>query len=273
MIEAAPVIEYFRLKKDMDIHEFSVYRNSDIALIVSGVGKIKSAVASAYLYSIYGLDSDNIMLNIGFCGAGSPRYSPGTLILMNKITDMDTGKDYYPDVFYGKNLPKESLCCFSRPVGRNDTMKNDDSFFCDMESAGFMEAAKKFVYAHNIAVLKIISDYLEPEKLDKELLKGYVKNQIPLVEGIINQMHTINESYSEFSLSEEEMKIIGLLSRDLKFSEAMKQVLFKEVKRAKIRGLETLKILGPFTEARADSKAEGKKILEEIKQRMNQGYV
>jgi len=267
------VIEYFRLKKDMDIHEFAVYGNSDIALIVSGVGKINSAVASAYLYSAYGSENGNIMLNIGFCGAGSPKYAPGTLILMNKITDMDTGRDYYPDVFYGKNLPKESLCCYSRLVGRNDTIKADDSFFCDMESAGFMEAAKKFVYAHNIAVLKIISDYLEPGKLDKELLKGYVKNQMPRVENVINEMNRISGSYGEFSLSEEEMDAIDMLSRDLKFSEAMKQMLYKEVKRAKIRGTEPLKILVPFTEAKAGSKAEGKKILDEIKRRMNHEYV
>lgn len=52
MLEAAPIIDYFKLKKDMTIHPYSVYKGSDIALIVSGVGKLKSAMAQSF-YIIY----------------------------------------------------------------------------------------------------------------------------------------------------------------------------------------------------------------------------
>ncbi|MEG6612541.1 nucleoside phosphorylase [Pseudoclostridium thermosuccinogenes] len=267
MIEAAPIIEHFRLKKDMAIHEFPVYRNSDIALIVSGVGKVKSAMASAYLYSIYGKKEEDILVNIGFCGAGSSRYPPGTMLLINKITDMDTGRDYYPDVFFGQDMPKESVRCYSKPVMREDVGENID-IFCDMESSGIMEAANKFVYSHNVAILKIVSDYLNPQNLDKEQLKGLVRNQVPQVERIIGQLKQLNESSGDLSLSSEEREGVEAFSDRMKFSKAMKQMLLKEMKYAKLRGKEPLKVLESFMDIKVESRVEGKKVLEQIRQKI-----
>jgi len=90
MIEAAPIIEYFKLKRDMNSHEYAIYRNESIALIISGVGKIKSAMATVYLYCTYKATKNDYILNIGFCGAGNARYELGTMLIINKVTDMDT---------------------------------------------------------------------------------------------------------------------------------------------------------------------------------------
>jgi nucleoside phosphorylase len=47
-IEAVPIIEHFKLKTDRNVHTYNIYRNAEIALIVAGVGKVKSAMASVY---------------------------------------------------------------------------------------------------------------------------------------------------------------------------------------------------------------------------------
>jgi len=266
MPEAAPLIEYFKLKKDMDINAYAVYRNSDIALIVSGVGKLKSAAALAYLCALYKVKESDIVINIGFCGSGSRKYTPGTLLVINKITDMDTGKDYYPDVLFGRDLPKGSLCCYSKAVRKEDIIQEID-VFCDMESAGFIETAKKFVYAHNIVVLKIISDYLEPENLNKELLRDYIRKHLSSVESLMEELIHLNSSACEFSFTEEESEAFTSICHNMHFSEAMKKMLLKEMKIAKLKGVEPLNILNPFLETKASSKAEGKKIFEQIKQR------
>ncbi|HHW48064.1 MAG TPA: nucleoside phosphorylase [Clostridiaceae bacterium] len=266
MAEAVPLIEYFKLKKDMGIHAYAVYRNSDIALIVSGVGKIRSAAALAYLCALYHVTEKDILMNIGFCGSGSRKHPLGTLLLINKITDMDTGKDYYPDVFCGRDFPKESLRCYSRAVREDDVSQGTD-IFCDMESSGFIETAKKFVYAHNIVILKIISDYLEPHYLNQELLKNYIREHVPMVESIINELKHLNDSTCEFSFTEEEKKAFNDICRNLHFSSSMENMLLKEMKIAKLKGMEPLNILRPFMEIKACSKAEGKKLFEEIKQR------
>jgi len=37
--EAKPLIEHYKLKKDLTVHAFAVYLNNDICLVVSGLGK------------------------------------------------------------------------------------------------------------------------------------------------------------------------------------------------------------------------------------------
>ncbi|NMB97967.1 MAG: 5'-methylthioadenosine/S-adenosylhomocysteine nucleosidase [Clostridiaceae bacterium] len=297
MVEAAPVIEHFKLKRDMSIYTFPVYRNSEIALIVSGVGKIKSAIAATYLISIsntkYSKDSTNeaknhVLVNIGFCGASEAQYDIGSLLLINRVTDMDTGKDSYPDLFVGKDLPKENLYCFSRLINKEDletiefrynsdyaeSLAKKKNIFCDMESSGIIEVSKKFTYSHQVVILKMISDYLNPENLDKEILRVYLMRQMPKIEEVINELkqieHFFNESFTDMICLEEEKKALDIIAVNLKFSQAMKQMLFKEIKKAKYKGMEPLRILGLYTQTNVDSKKEGKKILNEIAAKLNE---
>ncbi|HEX2927499.1 MAG TPA: nucleoside phosphorylase [Ruminiclostridium sp.] len=246
----------------MSVLPYSVYRGPDIALIVSGVGKVKSAMAAVYLHSACSAGHSDVLINIGFCGAGSRQYEPGSLLAACKITDMDTGRDYYPDIFFGNQLPRIPLFCYSKPV-KTDDLQNKTGFFCDMESAGIMEASKKLSYSHNVLVLKIISDYLMPDNLGKKLLKSYIKSNMPVLESITEEMKCLNDSFKGLSL-EEEKDSIDTLAASLRFSEAMRLILLKEVKKARINGREPLKTLKSFYGLNSYSKAEGKKIFEQI---------
>ncbi|QCX33261.1 5'-methylthioadenosine/S-adenosylhomocysteine nucleosidase [Caloramator sp. E03] len=261
MLEASPLIEYFSLKKDMKINNYQVYKNSDIALVISGVGKIKSAMAAIYLLSTFKSKKEDILINIGFCGTNSLKYALGELIAINKVKDMDTGKDYYPDVYFGKNIPKETLCCSSKPIFKEDYKEDKDMLF-DMESVGIMEAGQKFLYTHNTVILKIISDFLTPKDLDKEMLKDYIKNNIPYIVEIIDELKNLNDS-SKISFEEEE-RAVNLLCESLNFTEAMKKMLFKEVKKSKLKGLEPLNILNDFSCREVKIKKEGKRVFEQI---------
>lgn len=268
-IEASPIIEYFKLKRDMTIDAYQVYKNSEITLIVGGIGKVKSAMAAVYLLTSNRATKKDILLNIGFCGASNNKYPLGSLLLINKISDMDTERDYYPDVFIGKNLPHEALYCCSKPLGKN-VLKDIRDFFCDMESSGIMEAAKKFTYAHKVVILKVISDYLTPEHLNKEQLKCYIQNQIPYVEQIINELKNLDDSFSEIQMEEEE-KLISIISQNLRFSRSMKQILFNEVKKIKLRGFDPIKILETYRLTGVNSKVEGKRTFEQIIEKLKQG--
>ncbi|WP_024834684.1 nucleoside phosphorylase [Ruminiclostridium josui] len=271
MLEAAPIIDYFKLKKDMTIHPYSVYKGSDIALIVSGVGKLKSAMASVFLYNLYGSGKNDVLINIGFCGTNSKRFNTGSLLIANKITDIDTGMDYYPDVFFGEGIPQIPVQCYSKVVKSTDLTEQKE-LFCDMESAGIMEASKKFFFSHNVLVLKIISDYLEPEKLDKAKLKSYIEMNMTILDSIIKEMKHLNEGFIELNL-EAEKDLIESLCLDLRFTQAMKVILTKEVKRAGINGLEPLSSLKEFNGIKADSKEEGKKYFEYIIKKIRQKSV
>lgn len=270
-IEASPIIEYFKLKRDITVNAYQVYKNNEMALIVGGVGKVKSAMAAAYLLTSCNSSKSDVLLNIGFCGASSKVYPLGSLLLINKVRDIDTGRDYYPDLYTGRSLPQAALCCCTKPMGQSQPNGEGD-FYCDMEASGIMEAARKFIYAHKVVILKIISDYLTPEILKKEELKGYIQNQMPCVEELIKELKDLDDS-SERTLTEDEEKLISTISENLRFSNAMKQQLSKEVWKAKLHGVMPDKIFEAYGSMQVNSKAEGKRAFERIIGELKQGNV
>src|SRR5690348_6346061 len=84
--EAKPLIEYYYLKKICsETLPFPVFSNKDrsIHLVVSGIGKIKTAAATTFLHCLTGNKSFSCFLNIGI--SGSSQYPIGALILAAKI--------------------------------------------------------------------------------------------------------------------------------------------------------------------------------------------
>ena len=175
-IEAKPIIEYFKLKSKEDI-----YQNDKINLIVTGSGKIKSAINTALLISKYPYKT----LNIGIAGSNKYELSEGFFI--NKITDIDTGFDYYPDFF---KEPSSNIVCVSK-VQNYYTLT-------DMESSGFFEAAYKFLSVENIILYKIVSDNPKTEinvKLIPELIKKHIKIIEEMLENEKNEFFIEIEEY------------------------------------------------------------------------------
>jgi hypothetical protein len=159
-MEASPLIEYYKLSGVKT--SFQCYSNekSGVFLIISGVGKVRSAVATAFALNY---NHDGFIVNFGFCGC-SPVQDTGILVIANKITDFDTKKSYYPDILFEHNMEEVELVCVphvqKKPVG-----------FIDMESSGFYQAAVSFVKSHETAVIKLTSDH--GGKMPSDMSKGY----------------------------------------------------------------------------------------------------
>ena len=93
--EAKPLVEHFALQRNSQLHAFPVYASTDMTLITSGVGKVNSAMAVAWLAGQQ-QTRDQQWLNIGMAGHAS--HKPGTLLVANKVTDMATNRSWYPQV-------------------------------------------------------------------------------------------------------------------------------------------------------------------------------
>lgn len=50
-IGAKPIIEKYKLRKYGHSEKFPIYKNENITVIISGVGKVNSAIATTYLLS------------------------------------------------------------------------------------------------------------------------------------------------------------------------------------------------------------------------------
>lgn len=80
-LEAKPFIEQLELKKDLEFYKFQIFRNDKFALLITGVGKVKAAIAITYLFSLYRANDEDLLINIGVCGAKNQDIS----IYMNKV--------------------------------------------------------------------------------------------------------------------------------------------------------------------------------------------
>lgn len=149
--EAKPLVERFKLKKQMAVTPFAVYLNKDVCLTVTGLGKSAMAAGVAYTQALFGSSKPAFLINLGV--AGHRDFDLGALFLMTKITDADSQRNYYPSLVFSLPYSTASIQTVSKPVVDYDSVA-----LCDMEASAFYETAIRFVSREFIFCLKIISD-------------------------------------------------------------------------------------------------------------------
>ena len=192
--EAKPLIEYFGLKKINE--KFLIYENEKITLIISGQGKLNSAIATTFL-----LSTRNISHIINFGIAGSSEYKIGEIFLINKINDK-----YFPDILVSHKFKESEISCFDEVVtGGNYKL-------VDMESEGFFKAAIKFLKSHQIHLIKVVSDNLVCFRPSDEFMNNLIS---PHLEDIKDYIISLKEPQKiDLSIAEEIAK-----KYDLSFSQ------------------------------------------------------
>lgn len=149
--EAKPLVEHFNLKKDTTVQPFAVYLNQNICLTVSGLGKSAMAAGVAYTQALFASVENPVLVNIGI--AGHKDHAIGNLFLIDKITDADSAKSYYPPLVFTPSCAKAGIQTVSRTL-----LNYDPHTLCDMEASAFYETAVRFSSAELIHCLKVISD-------------------------------------------------------------------------------------------------------------------
>ncbi|GAB6074586.1 5'-methylthioadenosine/S-adenosylhomocysteine nucleosidase family protein [Nautilia lithotrophica] len=175
-IEAEPIIKHFKLKS-----RNGIYQNENINLIITGQGKIKSAINTALLVSKHNYPT----LNIGI--AGSDKYNIGDGFFIYKITDTDNGYNYFPDFFKSFN---EEIHTVSK-IGKYYNLT-------DMEASGFFEAAYKFLNVNEIILYKIVSD-TPLHQTDKNEIPNLIKSHINVIEELIDDFAKKNDFFNEIN--------------------------------------------------------------------------
>ena len=141
-VEAKPLIEHYKLSS-INNRYFRIYEGNDIILIISGVGKIKSSIATTYILSqIDNLDRC-VALNIGLCGTQDRSHNRGTPILVNKVRDRDTGYEYFPDILFSHNMIEGGVETHSVLVSLENQPPIEEKFV-DMEASGFLKGRVLF---------------------------------------------------------------------------------------------------------------------------------
>lgn len=302
MLEAAPLIRHFGLKKDLRRRDLPVFRHADILLAVSGIGKVQAAMAAAVLLSANPPTEQDLLLNIGFCGiktqdvgsirvqgAGSTHTQEdcstpaqtipaGTILSIWKVTDMDTGRDLYPDVFHGLDLPAATLECHPvvltippdvRPVpsiSLSAPIFSPEIVAIDMESAGIMAASRVWLAPHQVVLLKIVSDHLDlvsqaHTAANKARLEGLMTAQLEVIDQVIASWLALtasDPSANTIAQPADDTAMLELVSAKLRLTVAMRRMLAEDLRKARRHGLDPLPCLNAALTEEPRSKSAAK---------------
>ena len=172
--EVSFLIKHYNLKKENA--PFEVFKNDEIIVIISGIGKINSAIATTYILTKYPI---KFAINFGLAGSSTKKIKE--IFLINKINS-----NLYPDILYSHPFKESSIICA-------DEVKTSGEFeLVDMESEGFFKSATKFLSLENIFIIKVVSDNLVCFRPDDEFLNNLFSPHLKNITSFIDSLETKN---------------------------------------------------------------------------------
>lgn len=160
--EAQIFIKHFHLKKNPENIRFQEFYSeaAGVRLTITGVGEIAAAVAVAGACAKYKPQEGDMLLNAGICGHMAGNEG---VFVCNKITELATGKTFYPDILYRHNFKEEAIVTGMTVWSREESCPLTSEMVSfgtlyDMEAAAVYQAGAYFFGPHQMMFLKIASD-------------------------------------------------------------------------------------------------------------------
>ncbi|HKJ44563.1 MAG TPA: hypothetical protein VJ991_01935 [Balneolales bacterium] len=257
--EARPLIEYYDLKHDHQSLKISLYKSDEVVLVVSGMGKIKTAISTGVVLSKEENIERVVIADIGIAGAPD-KYEIGHLFLVNQIMDESTQRAYYPDIFVKHSLKEEKLVTADKPHLNGE----DGDYMVDMEASGFFEAANIYLPPSQIGCLKVVSDHKKNVKLNREMVSELIRNRMPEMDEYIRSWHSLITDQEKEILNIDDRQLIVSLKDHLHLTTTQFRQLEKLATKYKIES-DNLDILRGFQELKARTKNERNGIFERIR--------
>lgn len=228
--EAHGLIRELELKKNTAYAPFEVFDNESagIRLVVTGVGEIAAAAATAAVCARDGADAADFLVNIGCCAAGGCEPADrdmdsgygaahaaqiGDLYVCHKITEQATGKTFYPDILYRHPWKERELVTGMQPLQRAAA----HGALYDMEAAAVYQAGIRFFSPDRMLFLKVVSDFgvVGQERMTAETLAGLLEQHVKAVAAFLANLR-------EAADEEDALRSGGILQED----EAVLEQLF-----------------------------------------------
>ena len=167
--EAQAFVDFYKLKKSK-LSNFTIFSNSNIKLIISGLGISNARNATQTLINHFDITDDDIYVNVGICGADDD-YEIGELIEIGSIVYEEQNYHFKKDRALITSLDSEANAAVAKIV--------------DMESFGFFDAVSHSPAIKNFYIFKVVSDHFQPHLITKEATKSLVFNAINNINTII----------------------------------------------------------------------------------------
>jgi len=183
--EARPLLSRYRLRANATAGPFRLYRNANTALVVSGMGRVNAAAASAYLGTLAG-PGVHSWLNIGI--GGQRDYALGSAWLAHCITLPSAALNWYPPLVFAPPCPSTAVCTVDRPE-----FNYPSDMIYEMEAAGFYPTASRFSSGELVQCLKVISDNTEhsAERLQASDVSGLIDTALAVIDDVLEALQAL----------------------------------------------------------------------------------
>ena len=218
--EAAPLIDAFNMKIVENKSLFPIYANEETghALVISGMGSIKSAAAATFLKNHLKINDYSAWINLGI--AGFFKDPIGDMYQANKVVSKESGTAFFPGLRLSKLVPAAILFTVSKPENGYK-----EKALYDMEAAGFCEMAPSFSCNELTYVIKIVSDTPNASSslITKHLVRELIEKQLSKISAILSEIEI---------LVEDEKKRLSIPNEVIEFEKRFK---FTETNKYKFR--------------------------------------
>ncbi len=198
--EAKPLIDYYRLQKLPGQTVFDVYQGQDIALVVSGIGALNMAAATAWAAAFFDAAETAGWINLGVAGHRS--LAVGELLVASKVSAAGANHAIYPVPLPRQQLPLSPVISYPQPQS-----SYPDDALCDMEAYAYIHTASRFAPIELCQSLKIISDNaeLEPHR-DKAVISQLIHNRIDDIVGFSGQLMELVTTHAQQKLPTQQLQ-------------------------------------------------------------------
>ena len=218
--ESTPLIDSFNMKIVENKSLFPIYANEETghALVISGMGSIKSAAAATFLKNHLKINDYSAWINLGI--AGFFKDPIGDMYQANKVVSKESGTAFFPGLRLSKLVPAAILFTVSKPENGYT-----EKALYDMEAAGFCEMAPSFSCNELTYVIKIVSDTPNASSslITKHLVRELIEKQLSKISDILSEIEI---------LVEEEKKRLSIPNEVIEFEKRFK---FTETNKYKFR--------------------------------------
>lgn len=207
-VEARPLRKALGLKQIKSFRTIDIFQKDNTILVVSGVGKVPTAIALSYVGSVFPYACD-YFLNIGIAGSCHRDWNLGSAYLISQAKDHSTTYSYHSDLIYQSPWKTASLVTVDRPW-EGEPPKNTD--LVDMEGSAFFQSALYFAETHQVHSVKLISDYLDGVRCQPHNVENWIGSSIPSILDWMETLGNFQKGRTVFSSPEEREKLVKLLA-------------------------------------------------------------
>jgi nucleoside phosphorylase len=264
--EAAPLIKAYEarpLRENPCAERFQVFYGNGAYIATSGIGKIRSAIATSALMTslfpeLYRGGESPLVANIGIAGYSSPELPIGTLTYINKVHDVATDARFYPDIIVRHGLVESSLETYDHPV----RTPPKHPVCVDMEGAGMIQAALTITMPSSVCLLKVISDHCLGTRLSQDEVSALVaKNS----ERITTCLGSIKDALPQINrINTDEHSLIVSACENLKFSLSQRTEIYRRVQTLHSQGLDWKSTITPLLQLKVGVKEERNKAYHQL---------